>query len=222
MKYLFFLILLATTLLFCQEVEKKPDQALQLYVRFLAPETRIRVEATLEETANGMTAQKVEIPGGIRYNDYPLNVVNMQGPQYIFERTWDYTPDHNFIWKTPDGQVRKFTARIPAFDAAHFEVKSLRRDAPARFSWNGAPLGKGEALTFIWEKLGAGKTAKMDIVNVSALPVVEFPAAKIAELEPGRWSLYVVRRRLQKSNLEGLPVSAIFEYFSQTDTILVE
>jgi hypothetical protein len=222
MKKTFFLILLAAGFSFCQEPAPKPVQTLQLYVRYLAPEAQIRVEAGLEETLPGSPARKVEIPGGIRYNEYPLKIVNATGPMYLFERKWEYDADHIFTWKTPEGQARKFTAQFPVFDTFRFNPASLRRDTSAQFSWEGTPLGGGEALTFIWEKLEDGKTAKMDIVSVGPQPVIEFPAAKIAELDPGRWSLYVIRRQLLKSEVEGLPVSGIFEYYSRTDTILVE
>lgn len=222
MKKIFFLIFLAALLAFCQKTEKKPAQTLQLYARYLAPEAQIRVEATLESRESGAAPQKTEIPGGIRYNDYPLTAVNAQGPLYLFQRSWVYTPDHVFSWRTPEGQTRKFEARVPAFDSLQFDQAVLQRDAPARFAWKGEPLGRGEALTFIWEKIGGGKTAKMEIVSVSPEPSVEFPAAKIAELEPGRWALYVIRRQLLKSEAEGLPVSAIFEYYSQADTLLIQ
>jgi hypothetical protein len=222
MKKIFFLIFLAAFFAFCQKTEKKPVQTLQLYARYLAPEAQIRVEAALETREGSAAPKKTAIPGGIRYNDYPLTEINAPGPLYLFQRAWEYTPDHVFSWRTPEGQTRKFEARVPAFDSLQFDQAVLRRDAPARFAWRGEPLGRGEALTFIWEKIDGGKTAKMEIVSVGPETAVEFPAAKIAELEPGRWALYVIRRQLLKSEADGLPVSAIFEYYSQADTIQVQ
>ena len=88
--------------------------------------------------------------------------------------------------------------------------------------WEGAPLGKGETMVFLWENTKLRKTIPMEIIHTSGETAIEFPAAKIAQLDPGEWTYYLVRKKLTKSDANGVAASGIIEYYTKSDTVQVQ
>lgn len=216
-------LILFTLLAACSAPAEKPKtRALDCYVRFLEQEGQIRAEATLTENAAGETPLPVEIPGGIRYQNTPMKMLPVQGISYRLDYAAAYLPQHTFAWSLADNALSTFTMHLAPLSDFGFGAKTLRRDKPARFEWAGEPLQKGETLVFIWESLDRNDTKTMEIYTSNAQNDIEFPAAKIAELPPGRWSLYLVRKKLTRETVNGVDVGGIVEFYSKTDTLAVQ
>jgi hypothetical protein len=223
----FFLTLLILGAFGCQnstEPTKTNSLLLDCYVRILESKEQILAQATLK--SNGGTASlPVEIKGGIRYQGSEMDLIPGRGLTYKREYSGVFKPEHMFSWDAQNGSKRHtFTATMDRIEDFNFTNKkhiiTLGQRDTCR--WTGAPLTKGESIVFMWERLDGSTARPMEIFSEgNDLPNIAFPAAKLAELDPGKWSLYLVRKRLQKGEADGVPTQAVMEYYSQTDTFEV-
>lgn len=223
MKYLFFPALLVISLGACRSKPENRDAALECYVRYLAPEGEVTAEATLFESSTDSAGRHAaEIPGGIRYQNTEMKTVPIQGLSYRLRFPAAYYPAHRFEWRDAAGVPQQFELAMPSIDRFAFAAEPLPRNVPTRFTWQGEPLRNGESLVFLWEKLPVGPTLRWEIYVDGEQSFVEFPAAKLAELSPGDWTLYLVRRKLMRQTVGAWPLSAVAEYYSDSDTVQVK
>jgi len=220
MKHIFFLILTALAFFGCQSAEMPKNRSLDCYVRYLQTEAKIRAEATLREGAPD--PKPVGAPDGIQYQGVDMKMLTMPSISYQFDQTGKLSPTHTFSWKDAKKQMRQFEMKMSPITQFGFGSKTISRQQPTTIRWDGKPLEKGETLVFLWENAALRKTVPMEVINISSEPAVEFPAAKIAELDPGEWTLYLVRKKLTKADLNGVAATGIMEYYTKTDTIQVE
>lgn len=223
MKYFFFLMLLCGAGAFCAPGPKKKSQTVDCYVRYLVPEAQVHAELTLREGPPGQTAQNpVAIPGGVHYQGVLMNELNSgEGVSYRYGRTGGYNLQHVFAWTDDSKKMRQFSMELSPITAFTFGSDTLSRQSPATFTWSGAPLEKGEVLVFLWETVDRLNTVPMEVIGTPGQQRIEFPAAQLARLKPGVWTLYLVRKKLTKADVEGIAASGIAEYYSQVDTLMV-
>lgn len=220
MKYIFFSVLSALAFSCCQTAEKPTNRSFDCYVRYLEPDSLLRAEARLLE---GDTApQPVRAPENIRYQGKEMKLQTSQGIFYRREDFGNFGPKHSFSWKDDKGVVRQFEMQLSPIQRFGFESNSLSREKTAVFRWEGAPLTKGETLVFLWENAALNKTVPMELISITDLPAIEFPAVKIAELDPGTWTYYLVRKKLTKADANGVAASGIIEYYTKSDTVQVK
>jgi hypothetical protein len=192
------------------------------YLRYLEEEDRFRAEASLTEQSENGSNVAVEIPGGIQYAGKDMTLLGVQGMTYFAQGQGDFSANQPFTWKNEKGEAQEFVLSPSPITAFGFAEKTVNRNSPGNFSWRGDPLGKGEALFFLWQNPKTGATTKMDIISSNAASQIEIPAAKLSQLTPGKWTLYVVRRKMTKSEVGNIPVTGISEYYSKTDTLEVQ
>ncbi len=220
MKHIFFLVLSALAFSCSQTAEKLQNRSLECYVRYLEPEQQIHAEATLRE--GDTLPQAIQAPEGIRYQGKAMSLSTAQRVIYRLEDSGDFDSKHLFSWKDERGVARQFEMQFSPIQRFGFGSKTLAREKPATFRWEGAPLTKGETLVFLWENAALNKTVPMELISNSAAPAIEFPAAKIAELDPGTWTYYLVRKKLTKADANGVAASGIVEYYTKSDTVQVK
>lgn len=225
MKYIFFCIpLIISGFAACTEDNPKQKQSLECYVRYLVPEGQLRAEATLRVSTDTTQIPKpVATPGGFQYQDVIMHEVQSRGTAYVAERVGGYSPKHQFTWQDDKGVQHRFDMEMAPVTAFAFDQgATLQRNKPAVFTWQGAPLEKGEALVYMWESVDGRLTIPMDVVGMPGQDHIEFPAAKLAELAPGRWTLYIVRKKLTRTNIDGIDARGIVEFYSKVDTLTVQ
>lgn len=218
MKYIFFTFLTAMACSACQSSNPEPKRTLECYVRFLETEGAIHAEATLRE---GDTLQQpVEVPGGFSYQGKAMKLRSLPAITYVDDHGGGFDLKHRFDWKDAKNQEHTFEMEMSPISEFGFGAPAISRSKPQTFRWKGAPLDKGEALVFMWENSALGQTVPMNVIN-STQSQVDFPAAKLAELAPGQWTLYLVRKKLTKADAGGVAASGIIEYYTRTDSIEV-
>lgn len=220
MKLIFFSILSALTFSCCQTAEPSKNRSLDCYVRFLEPEGLIHVEATLRE--GDKDPQPVQPPGNILYQGKEMKLTTAPGITYRLDNPGGFEPKHVFSWKDEKGEVRQFEMQLSPITKFGFGTKTLARQQAATLRWEGEPLAKGETLVFLWENAALRKTVPMEIINTSGETAIEFPAAKIAQLDNGEWTYYLVRKKLTKADAGGVAASGIIEYYTKVDTVQVK
>jgi hypothetical protein len=220
MKHTFFLILSLLAFSFCQTAKTPQKRSLECYVRFLEPESQIRAEATLRE--GDTSPQPVQAPGGILYQNKEMRLLTAPAIAYKSEQPGRFERRHVFSWKDEKGQVRQFEMLMSPMTNFGFGTKTLARQQPATLRWESEPLMKGETLVLLWENAALHKTLPMEVINTGGTPAIEFPAAKIAELDPGTWTYYLVRKKLTKADVNGVAASGIMEYYTKSDTVQVK
>ncbi|MEO6760698.1 MAG: hypothetical protein ABIO24_14665 [Saprospiraceae bacterium] len=221
MKLIFFSLLLALAFTHCAGPATAPTRNLECYVRFDAARQQVQADATLHRGTDPQAAP-IEMPGGLLYQATEMRILPVQGLSYRRTYAASYVPEHAFSWTDEKGQRQRAVFTMAAIPTFSFGDQPLSRDKTATLRWEGGALEKGEGLVLMWEKKARNETVPMEIIRSSGEPFIEFPAAKIAELAPGEWTLYVVRKRLAKTEVGGMPVQAVLEYYSKSDTIEVK
>lgn len=168
------------------------------------------------------TRKIIEIPGGLRFQSTEMKIRPVQGITYTAEFPAAYTAEQVFEWKNKKGEKGEFKLGIPSIDSFYFDTKVLSVTNPAILQWIGKPLGKGETLVFIWENSAEGRTQPMEVSTTLGAPLIEIPAAKLAQIGPGNWSLYLVRKRMARAEVTDFWVESTSEYYTRPISVRVE
>lgn len=219
MKYIFFLILTTLAIFSCNSPQVSKKYLLECYARFDEQTSKTTAEASLREGDTNPIA--VEPPGGIHYQQAEMNLVPVHGMIYQYSYPSHFMKEHLFQWKSERGKPLEYTLRMASLDSVQFEPRIISRHQPARFSWKGTPLERGEALVFIWENEAKHLTIPMEMYNIGNATSIEFPSVKISEIPAGDWTYYVVRKKLQKATIGDITVSGISEYYTSPKAVKV-
>jgi len=224
MKQALFLFFMAAAVAACSDPKPADKLEVECYVRYLKPEGQLMAEISFRQTPSGQSeAQPYTPPGGVRYDGSLMRQLLLQGkPVYRLEAGGGYAAAHLFTWTGEGEQQDTLGIELPAITAFVFSDTALSRQKPSTFSWTGAPLEKGEALVLMWERTSDRKTVPMEIVGAPGQQHIDFPAAQIAKLEPGTWTLYVVRKKTTETKAsDGGYKRCTAEYYSAVDTLMV-
>jgi hypothetical protein len=220
MRLIFFYLMTVLGIFACTTKPKvpAPQKMLDCYIRILEAEEDILVQATMKSVENGnlKDAVPVEVESGIRYQGGPLSVIPTAGLTYSKTFPGKFVAEHIFSWDDPEKGRLSFTVKMNAISNFSFGTKTVSASKPAAMTWEGGGLEKGEALTLIWENAKDNLTVPMDLYIQGQFPKVDFPAAKMKELTPGQWTLYVVRKKLVKADVSGIAAQAVAEFYSKT------
>lgn len=172
---------------------------------------------------DGSNKKVVEIPGGIRFQSTQMNAFPVRGITYSVEYPAAYLAETGFEWNSVDKAKGKgeFKAKIPSIDSFFFDKPVLSVKESANLQWLGKPLGKNETLVFIWENVANGTTIPMEVSTTLGAPLIEIPAAKMAQVGPGDWTLYLVRKRTEKAETNDYFIESATEYYTKTKTVKV-
>lgn len=221
MKHIFFLILTALAFSFCSQPLTPKKRLLNTYVRYLADERTVHAEATYRE--GSPDPAPAQMPGGISFQGLPMKLRPVQGITYQAEYSSDYLLKQVFNWEDVPGKRVSFEMTMAPISKFGFKKEPISGKEPNTFTWEGGKIENGEAFALIWENLQSRETVKMEVFQNTVESEIRFPAAKLAEVQPaGRWSLYVVRKKLTKSVVDGIETSGVVEYYSKPDTIEVK
>lgn len=220
MRYIFFSVLTAIAFWACKAQETPKKRGLQAYTRYLADVKQVRAEATF--TAGDSMPKPIEMAGGVLFQGLPMKLRPMQGITYQTEYTGEYSSPLQYAWTPAPGQPQAVASvqMLPVLDFS-FEQEPISRHHPNTFRWQGGNVEDGEVFVFLWERISDGLTQKIEVVQNLVGSEIRFPAAKLAELQPGRWKLYLVRKRLRITQVGDVQVQAVTEYYSKTDTLEV-
>jgi hypothetical protein len=218
MKHIFFSVLTTLAFSFCSEPAPEPKNILSCYMRYDAAGRKTKAEASLRD---GATQKTIDFPNGISYQSTPMKAYPVRGITYAAEYAANFTPEPYFEWKDKAGKPTQYTLQAPSIDSFYFAATPLSVKTANQLRWIGQPLIKGETLVFMWENLKSGETRPMEVSSSLGVSLIEFPAAKIAELGPGEWSLYMVRKRLAKAETGNYLVECISEYYTKPTIVTI-
>ena len=218
MKYIFFLVLPTLFISACAQEDKKPEFNLRCYVRYDVASGRVTAEAGLSEIVSGKV---VEIPDGIRYQSIPMKLLPAVGITYQHSYIASFVPEHRFNWLGGDGEKNEFVMGISPIESFSMGGYSIPDNQPARLTWKGDPLQKGETLVILWENSEEGLTVPMEVTTTVGKPFIDFPAEKMKELKPGKWSLYLVRKKLTRTVVNEYLVNGIMEYYTGSSELTI-
>lgn len=219
MKHIFFSILTGLAFCHCQTPAPAPKNILNCYVRYDAAARAVKAEAYLKD---GTNKNIIELPGGLRFQSTEMKILPVRGITYTAEYPAAYLPELVFEWTLNKNELGVYKTALPLIDSFFFESKVLSTKSPGNLRWIGKPLGKGETLVFMWENEQDGVTTPMEVSSTLGAPLIEVPAAKIAQLGAGNWSLYLVRKRLNRAELKDFLVESVSEYYTKTIQVKIE
>ena len=221
MKNIFFWMLPACLLACCTAATPAKKRTAECYVRYLAPEANLLTEISLKEGPADGALQAVQVPGGVLYQHFAMRLLPTEKMTYQYSQPGGYTPEHIFRWKDTDHQPHELRAALAPISGFRFNMATLSHRNAATLTWAGAALEKGEGLVFMWENPVQQLTVPMEVTGMPGQSSIEFPAAKLAELAPGEWTLYLVRKKVFRTEVDGVSMSGLLEYYTHTDTIKV-
>ena len=227
MRLIFFYLMTVLGIIACRNksADSGDQKMLDCYIRILEQEENVLAQATMKSvsTKNGVSASSpVEIEGGIRYQGSPMSVMPTAGLMYVREFPGKYMSEHVFTWDDPEKGRMTFTVPVNNLPEFSFGSPKVSASKPAALTWNGKGLERGEALTLIWENAKDNLTVPMELYVQGNFPRIDFPAAKMKDLSPGQWTLYIVRKKLLKTEVSGVSCQAVAEFYSKTIPIEVE
>ena len=218
MKHIFFSIVTALAFWHCQDPAPPPKNILNCYVRFDAADRKVKAEATVYD---GATKQIIEWPGGIFFQSTEMKILPVRGITYSTEFSASFTAEPVFSWENKKGEKKEFKLGIPSIDSFFFDRKVLSIQQPALLEWIGTPLSKGETLIFIWQNAAGDTTIPMEVSTTFGAPIIEIPAAKIAQIGPGDWTVYLVRKRSAKAEVSDFMVESTAEFYTRPISVKV-
>lgn len=224
MKRTFFGILLICCSAACAAPPPVKFSAFDCYIRYLVPEGQLYVEANLSENTPGEIARHpVTAPDGMQYLGVRMNTVSNDGKTtYTVDRPGGYSPNHSFTWKDAAGTARSFEMSMQPISAFSFGTGGeIDRNTPATLQWDGAPLETGEGLILLWERAEGRLTVTMEVTGTPGRKSIDFPAAKLKELAPGEWTLYLVRKKVVRTKSDTGTANGLVEFFTRVDTLRV-
>lgn len=218
-KHIFFSVLTTLAFSYCSAPEDNKIYRFTCYVRY--DETLGIEKAECQITEGATNNLGIEIPGGIKFQGEPMKPMDIQGVQYRREVKTSFTTDHKFTWTGKKNKEYAFNLPLGGLNNFRFEHDTLRHNQPATLKWDGPALQKGESLVLLWEQTGSGKTVPIELISLGSESKIEFPAAKLTELTPGNWSLYLVRKRLVKTTINGVTATGTAELYTKSRKIKV-
>jgi len=218
MRFSFFLILAAWFFAACSTHPKPEKRSFRCYVRYVEDRAQLYAEANLL----GPDSLPVTPPGGLLFEGLEMNAPPVSGAGFRYQHNGAPTEKAHFSWTDGTGQKHEFALPILPLTDFGFGASSVMRNRPDTLRWKGEALTPGETLVLMWENLEKGTTKPMEIYNTGAQKDIVFPAAKMAELTPGRWTLYLVRKKMVKGDASGVPATGIVEYYTRPDTLEVK
>jgi hypothetical protein len=218
MKHIFFSVLTTLAFSYCANPTIDQTATLQCYVRLDEQQGVIKVESTMKQ---GTDAHPVEIPGGIQFQGKAMDLLPIQGLQYRTSYNAAFVPELKFTWTSTENKLHTLLLSPNPISEFKFASDTLPAKQPATLRWKGPALEKGETMVLIWEQKATGQTVPMEIISQGPEPKIEFPAAKLSEIGPGKWELYLVRKKLIKKDVDGIQTSSIVELYTKSRTITV-
>jgi len=212
MKYIFFLILTTLAFLGCNSQQKAENHTLFCYARYDETLKLTKAEATLQDVGNKTT---LEIPGGIRYQSMEMKLTPVYGMSYRYEYPARFVAEQVFDWRDANKNKQVFRMSIDPITTFSLQGNTISQSQPATLTWEGSPLGKGETMVLMWENAKEGTTLPLEVSTSVGVPKIDIPAAKLKDFSPGDWTLYLVRKKLVKDNIAGMPVNGITEFYSK-------
>jgi hypothetical protein len=218
-KLIFFSVLTTLAFSYCAAPEDNKMHTFNCYVRYDETQGIEKAECHMIEGAVGNIGS--EIPGGIKFQNEPMKAMEVQGVQYRREFKTSFATDHKFTWTDKKNKAYEFNLPLAPLHNFRFEHDTLQHNQAATLKWDGPALQKGESMVLIWEQEKSGKTVPIELISQGSEAKIEFPAAKLTELQPGDWSLYLVRKRLVKTTVNGVSVTGISELYTKSRKIKV-
>lgn len=202
----------------CQSAQPVEKHSFRCYVRYIEDQAQLRAEATLLDADSAA----VEPPGGLRFQGQVMSKPPVAGAGYRYQHNGVAGDKALFGWTNAAGRQHEFALPMLPVQDFGFGPPPVYHNRPDTLRWQGEPLTPGETLVLMWENKETNQTKPMEIYSSSVQKEIVFPAAKMAELTPGDWSLYLVRRKMVKGDAAGVPATGVVEYYTRSQTFVVK
>jgi hypothetical protein len=73
----------------------------------------------------------------------------------------------------------------------------------------------------MWENPESRQTVPIEVFTIGGESRINLPAVKMKALTPGKWTLYLVRKKLMKGSVNGSPVICNTEQYTKPMPITV-
>jgi hypothetical protein len=180
------------------------------------------MKATASVSEGDKNSVKTEIPGGIKYQGKEMEAIHLPDISYEMQHSATFTEIQSFSWQDAANKPREFKFKMNQIKSFDFEGDTVvAHDKPTVLRWDGSPLEKGEALVMMWENQRTRETVPVEVYTIGNEARVDLPAAKMSLLSPGKWTLYLVRKKLIKTAVEGTTVVCKAEQYTRLKGIKV-
>lgn len=192
---------------------------MEFYIRYDQAQGTVMADAVVKDAGPGH--KTMENPGGINYQSVAMELLPMIGLTYRTQYPANFVKDHTFTWKDEQQKPRIFTMHLNPITDFNFGGDAISNKKSATLKWDGPPLEKGEVMMLIWEQEATHQTVSVELIAVGKGSELEFPATKMSELSPGKWTVYLIRKKLSKENIDGNQITCTGEIYSKIKPVTV-
>ncbi|RMG87153.1 MAG: hypothetical protein D6714_02955 [Bacteroidetes bacterium] len=217
-----FLLLFTFCLSACNldTTSKAPDNTLfaNFYVRFLQPEKQVKAEATFFLGEDRQTARPFSVEGGVAFQGSGMGARTLPDGtiRYNYENALSWPGAFVFQFKDPGGKIQKQSVGIEPVGS--FSVASPASQTKGlQIRLESTPLKKGQTLVALISDQKA-KTVSFILESDNDTAQCSIPPQKLAELSPGKATLYLVKKEVKTIQNPGYLAQTTIEYYSNNYT----
>jgi hypothetical protein len=219
MKHIFFFIMITLAFYCCSTANAVRKLNFDFYVRIDEAQGAVKATATVFEGETSL--KQADIPGGVKYQGKSMDLMTQPEKSYQRQFNSGFSTVQLFSWVDAAGQAQEFKTQMNQIKSFGFEHDTVSNNLPAVLHWDGSPLERGESMVLMWENPTSHQTVPIELFTISSESRVDLPALKMKPLTPGQWTLYLVRKKLVRGNVNGSTVTCNLEQYTKPKHILV-
>jgi len=218
--YLAALIAAAILLPACREErpeEKAKHLFAEFFVRYLQAEQEIKAHVSFFEGDTIQSAAPKSFAGGAAFQGNSMKARSLPGGtiRYTFEQRGNYADTFQLRFRDDSGQDREIAAAMAPVDSFAIAGGQASRSGGMTLYAKGGKLNPGESMVLLFSDEN-DKAYTIMLTGPSAGEEYRIPAAKVETLNPGKHTLYLVKKKRASEKGDTLSILADIEYYTHT------
>lgn len=193
----------------------------EFFVRYLQTERELKAHASFFEGDSIQAAVPKAFAEGATFQGKGMNTRNLPGGtvRYTFEQRDNYADTFQFSFKDDLGIRRNIPVAMAPIDSFSVRDEQISKSKGMALYARGGRLAKGESMVLFFSDQD-NKASTILLTGPSAGEEYRIPAAKVETFSPGRYELYLVKKKREVVKGDTISTMADIEYY--TNTINVE
>ncbi len=217
MKQVLHFLLFITLVSACQVAGNREQPILfaDFYLRYLESEKQLKAEAIFSE-GDSVSVSKSTSMKTVFFNGEAMQARDLgkQGIRYRVEQRGDYRSEYTFAFKKEGQAQLEQKLKMPAIKNIQLQG-TASRSAGFTISWEGEAVGKDESLVVLFTD-ASNKAAAISIEGPSQQSSVTLTASQLDQLASGPTSMYLVKKRMERTASDHFRAVGISEFYTKS------
>lgn len=202
--------------------EKSSQTYASLFIRYIAPQSQLKVTAAFREGDSLSSARPVELPGGVQYQGQLLEKRRLPGQQvrYQVDQRSAFLSQHRFQFKGADGKAYTVPLEFDPIDSFSVVGGTASRSRGMTLYIKGEEIDEGESIVLLFSD-AANKATTITLTNPGAKETFPIAGLRLQKLQPGPYQVYLVKKSHREITQDGLQAVADIEYYTAEKAFLL-